>query len=366
MATDTHSVLSLQGLSKSFDDIIAVDHFSLEIVESEFITLLGPSGCGKTTLLRLIAGFEQPDHGSIYLDGKNIGSLPPEKRQVNTVFQSYALFPHMTVYENIAFGLRLKRVEAGELKKTVEAALEQTKMTPFAGRMPSQLSGGQQQRVAMARAIVNKPRVLLLDEPLSALDARLRSEMQVELKRLQRELNITTILVTHEQDEALSLSDRVVVMSEGEIAQIGTPREIYEEPRSLYVARFIGDINLLPAEIDRRIDDTSLQVTLMGTVVILDSQLAGLPGTKVQILLRPEDLRLGEDIKEGMVRFGGTILERRYQGATLDTTIQLDGGPTVQACEFFDEDDPDFDYRIGERVEVSWVYGWEVVLHDDE
>ena len=359
-------MLQLRDVSKSFADTIAVDHFSLEIQQSEFITLLGPSGCGKTTLLRLIAGFEQPDHGTIYLDGENILSLPPEKRQVNTVFQSYALFPHMTVYENIAFGLRLKNISIRELEETVEAALEQTQMIPFAGRMPSQLSGGQQQRVAMARAIVNKPRVLLLDEPLSALDARLRSEMQVELKRLQRELNITTILVTHEQDEALSLSDRVVVMSEGKIAQIGTPREIYEEPCSLYVARFIGEINLLPAQIDKRLDKNKLQVTLMGQQVTLDSQLAGPSGTKLQILLRPEDLRLGEDIKEGMPRFGGTIIERRYQGATLDTTIQLDDGPTLQACEFFDEDDPDFDYRIGERVEVSWVYGWEVVLHDEE
>ncbi len=356
----------MHDLSKSFADTIAVDRFSLEIQQGEFITLLGPSGCGKTTLLRLIAGFERPDHGTIYLDGENILSLPPEKRQVNTVFQSYALFPHMTVYENIAFGLRLKNISTRELEDTVEAALEQTQMTPFAGRMPSQLSGGQQQRVAMARAIVNKPRVLLLDEPLSALDARLRSEMQVELKRLQRELNITTILVTHEQDEALSLSDRVVVMSEGKIAQIGTPREIYEEPCNLYVARFIGDINLLPAHIDKRVDKTKLHVSLMGQEITLDSELSGPPGTKLQILLRPEDLRLGKDIREGMPRFGGTIIERRYQGATLDTTIELDDGPTLQACEFFDEDDPDFDYRLGERVEVSWVYGWEVVLHDEE
>ncbi len=345
--------------------MVAVDQFNLEISEGEFVTLLGPSGCGKTTLLRLIAGFEHPDRGAIYLDGINLVSLPPEKRQVNTVFQSYALFPHMTVYENIAFGLKLKNIDYQELKDTVEAALEQTKLKPFAGRMPSQLSGGQQQRVAIARAIVNRPRVLLLDEPLSALDARLRSEMQVELKRLQRELNITTILVTHEQDEALSLSDRVVVMNQGEIAQIGTPREIYEEPCNLYVARFIGDINLLPATIDKRLDKKNLRITMMGQGITLVSPLVGPPGTKVQILLRPEDLRVGEDIKEEMPRFSGTILERRYRGATLDTTIQLDDGPTVQACEFFDEDDPDFDYRIGERVEVSWVYGWEVVLQDE-
>ena len=190
--------------------------------------------------------------------------------------------------------------------------------------------------------------------------------MQVELKRLQRELNITTILVTHEQDEALSLSDRVVVMNEGEIAQIGTPREIYEEPSSLYVARFIGDINLLPATIEKKNIGNNLCATMLGQQISLDSSLVFSPGTKVQILLRPEDIRLDRDIHKDMPRFSGTIIERRYRGATLDTTIHLDHGPTIQACEFFDENDPDFDYQIGERVEVSWVHGWEVVLPDEE
>ena len=335
-------VLALRDLSKSFDGYAAVNNFELKIMQGEFITLLGPSGCGKTTLLRLIAGFERPDCGAIYLDGQDIVATPPEKRQINTVFQSYALFPHMSVYENIAFGLRVKKVDTNSLKAAVEKALEQTRLTKFGSRLPSQLSGGQQQRVALARAIVNKPRVLLLDEPLSALDARLRSEMQVELKRLQRELNITTILVTHEQDEALSLSDRVVVMDEGKIAQLGTPREIYEEPKSLYVAKFVGEINLIPARVVKRLSETCISVLVMDEKVTLATKLICQPGQNVQILLRPEDLRLTEAIQKEMPKFAGTILERRYRGATLDTTIQLDGGPTIQACEFFVEDDPDF------------------------
>ncbi|WP_354005722.1 spermidine/putrescine ABC transporter ATP-binding protein PotA [Desulfofustis limnaeus] len=359
-------VLSIRGVSKSFDEQIALAEFSLDVAHGEFITLLGPSGCGKTTLLRLIAGFEFLDCGAILLDGNDILGLSPDKRQVNTVFQSYALFPHLSVFENVAFGLRLKNIKGDELRRRVEAVLAETKLSAFASRFPGQLSGGQQQRVAMARAIINRPRVLLLDEPLSALDARLRREMQIELKRLQREMNITFILVTHDQEEALSMSDRVVVMRNGRIAQIGTPREVYEEPNNLYVARFIGDINLLPATVEERIDDRHVRVLLFGqrTSARTEHELA--PGSGVQILLRPEDLRLTGDIRAGMPQLAGTIIERSYRGATLDTTIQLDAGPVVRACEFFDEDDPDFDYRIGEKVEVSWVHGWEVVLPDEE
>ena len=360
------NVLCLSGISKAFGSDFVIDDFELTLEYGEFITLLGPSGCGKTTILRLIAGFEKPDQGKIYLDGVDIVHLPPEKRLVNTVFQSYALFPHMTVFENIAYGLKVRKINPADVKNLVDQALEQTRLTQFVNRKPSQLSGGQQQRVAIARAIVNQPRVLLLDEPLSALDARLRSDMQFELKRLQRELNLTTILVTHEQDEALSLSDRVVVMDQGKIAQIGPPRQIYEEPRNLYVARFIGEINLLPARIEKRVDKEMLEVMLFGRSLILASKLDSAPGSTVQILLRPEDLRISEDIKEDMPRFPGTIMERSYRGATLDTTIHLDVGPTVKACEFFDEDDPDFDYSIGERVEVSWVRGWEVLLPDEK
>lgn len=359
-------ILSLNSITKSFDDNLIINDFNIDVFEGEFLTLLGPSGCGKTTLLRLIAGFEKCDSGTIVLDNTDIADQPPERRAVNTVFQSYALFPHMTVFENIAFGLRLKKADAQTIDQEVAEALQQTRLAELADRMPHQLSGGQQQRVAIARAIINKPRVLLLDEPLSALDAHLRTEMQIELKRLQRELNITTILVTHEQDEALSLSDRVVVMKEGKIAQLGEPREIYETPASLYVAKFIGDINIIPAVVDSRVDEKNISLNVFGKNVSLESPSHMSTGDKVVVLLRPEDLRLTSDIQEDMPQFGGIIVERRYRGATLDTTIQLDEGPILQACEFFDEDDPDFDYSLGERVTVSWVRGWEVLLADEE
>jgi spermidine/putrescine transport system ATP-binding protein len=359
-------VLVVRGLVKSFDSHRVIEGFDLDIAHGEFVTLLGPSGCGKTTLLRLIAGFEQPDGGSIFLDGTDILPLPPEKRQVNTVFQSYALFPHMTVFDNVAFGLSLKGIKGAALRRRVEAVLVDVKMTGFAGRFPGQLSGGQQQRVAMARAIINRPRVLLLDEPLSALDARLRREMQVELKRLQRELDMTFILVTHDQEEALSMSDRVVVMQDGRIAQTGTPREVYEEPNSLYVARFIGDINLFPGTVKRRIDASHLHITIFNETAIAQTDREFPPGQAVQLLLRPEDLRLVEETADGTPVFPGAIVERSYRGSTLDTTIRLDDGLLIRACEFFDEDDPDFDYRVGERVKVSWVKGWEVVLPDEE
>ncbi len=360
------SVLSLCGLSKSFAGHRVVDDFSLEIGQAEFVTLLGPSGCGKTTLLRLIAGFEHPDSGRILLDGVDLLPLPPEKRQVNTVFQSYALFPHLRVFDNVAFGLRLRRMRGEELRRQVAEALALVQMSPFADRFPGQLSGGQQQRVAVARAIINRPRVLLLDEPLSALDARLRREMQVELKRLQRELGIAFVLVTHDQEEALSMSDRLVVMAEGRIAQLGTPREVYEEPNSLAVARFIGEINLFPGRVAERLADGRLLLALGDQEMTVAGKSGLAPGQAVQLLLRPEDLRLVERHEEGMPVFHGAIVERSYRGSTLDTIILLDEGRQLRACEFFDEDDPDFDYRVGERVRVSWVRGWEVVLADEE
>src|SRR5579871_1963504 len=244
-----NNVVELRGVYKSIYDHEILHDINLTVHEGEFLTLLGPSGCGKTTLLRLISGFENPTQGSIFIDNKDVSGLPPHLRHVHTVFQSYALFPHMTVFENIAFGLRCQKVPSAEIKTRISDVLKMVKLEKYAERKPSQLSGGQQQRVAIARAAVNRPRVLLLDEPLSSLDYRLRKTMQIELKQLQRKLGITFIFVTHDQEEALSMSDRVVVMHEGCIEQVGTPRQVYEEPQNLTVAKFIGEANIFDGEI---------------------------------------------------------------------------------------------------------------------
>jgi spermidine/putrescine transport system ATP-binding protein len=243
------NIIEFKNVSKHFAEHPVLHDINFAVQNGEFLTLLGPSGCGKTTLLRLISGFEEPNSGSIYIDGKDVEGLPPHLRQVNTVFQSYALFPHMNVYDNVAFGLRCKGTARDEIEHRVNDALKMVKLDNYRHRKPHQLSGGQQQRVAIARAVVNKPLVLLLDEPLSSLDYRLRKNMQLELKQLQKQLGITFIFVTHDQEEALSMSDRVVVMHEGYIEQIGTPREIYEEPSNLQVAKFIGEANIFDTAI---------------------------------------------------------------------------------------------------------------------
>jgi len=243
------ALLELKNIVKQFDDYLAVDDLTLNIEQGEFFTLLGPSGCGKTTLLRMIAGFLQPDSGQIILDGKDISLLPPEKRQLHTVFQNYALFPHMTVFDNIAFPLRMAKLPKDEVLQRVQELLDDVKLTRFAKRYPSELSGGQKQRVAIARALINRPKLLLLDEPLSALDAMLREHMQQELVKLQKDVGITFIYVTHDQSEALALSDRIAVLDKGLIQQLGKPVDLYSKPRSYFVADFIGKCNLLKAEV---------------------------------------------------------------------------------------------------------------------
>ena len=241
-------LIRLEGIVKSFDDTVVLNGIDLSVDENEFVTLLGPSGCGKTTTLRIIAGFEKPDQGRVYFEGKDITDLPANQRPVNTVFQNYALFPHMTVGENIAFSLRVKNRPEAEIKEKVANALKLVNLKGFENRRIDQLSGGQQQRIAMARAIVNEPRVLLLDEPLGALDLKLRQEMEYELVRLKKELGITFIYITHDQEEALTMSDKVVVMNEGYIQQEGTPQQIYDEPVNAFVADFIGDSNILSGQ----------------------------------------------------------------------------------------------------------------------
>lgn len=354
-------ILTLQHVTKRFAAQEVLKDFSLTIHDGEFFTVLGPSGCGKTTVLRLIAGFEQPNAGRILLNGEDITHLPAEKRPVNTVFQSYALFPHMTVFDNVAFGLRMAKVREEEVAVRVAESLATVRLAEYATRKPHQLSGGQKQRVAIARAIVNRPKILLLDESLSALDHKLRQQMQLELKQLQRQLGITFVYVTHDQEEALSMSDRILVMHNGQAQQVGTPREIYESPDNLFVAQFIGEINVFDAEILRELGEYRYLARLgeMEREVRCDYRFEA--GDRIHVLLRPEDLRIDCPPKLGK-GLPGVVLERNYTGKTLNSLIRLEDGRTVLAHEFFDEDDPDFDYSINQKVGVDWVLGWEHVI----
>lgn len=306
-------LIELKNISKSFGGVTVLDELDLYIRENEFVTLLGPSGCGKTTILRIIGGFETPDIGNVYFDGVEITSLPPNKRQLNTVFQKYALFSHMTIAQNIAFGLRIKKKSDEYIKEKIRYALDLVNLPGYENRMPDSLSGGQQQRIAIARAIVNEPKVLLLDEPLGALDLKLRQEMQYELIRLKNELGITFIYVTHDQEEALTMSDTVVVMNQGYIQQIGTPESIYNEPENAFVADFIGESNIIDG-------------------IMLDDRLVEMGGQKfecvdegfgknepVDIVIRPEDVELG-DPEGGMTT--GTVTSIIFKGVHYEIVVE--------------------------------------------
>lgn len=362
-------LIEFRNISKYFDDNKVLDDINLTVKNGEFLTFLGPSGCGKTTLLRILAGFETPSDGSVLINGKDVTSIAPNKRTVNTVFQNYALFPHMNVYENVAFGLRMKKMPEKQIEEEVLTALRIVKMESFLDRKPSELSGGQQQRIAIARAFINKPKVLLLDEPLSALDYKLRGQMQIELKELRRKLGITFIFVTHDQEEAFSMSDRVVVMNNGIIEQTGTPSEIYEEPSNMFVANFVGQINELEGQVIE-VYEKSFDACIDGLVTNLNKQNKRdtsfiIKQGKVKVLLRPEDLRVErvadvDGIKEGCL--SGVIVDTVYKGMTIDVLVKLNSGKIVMATEFFNEDDPDISYNAGEKVLVSWVKDWEVVL----
>lgn len=360
-------LVQLAGIRKCFDGKEVIPQLDLTINNGEFLTLLGPSGCGKTTVLRLIAGLETVDSGRIMLDNEDITHVPAENRYVNTVFQSYALFPHMTVFENVAFGLRMQKTPAAEITPRVMEALRMVQLETFAQRKPHQLSGGQQQRVAIARAVVNKPRLLLLDESLSALDYKLRKQMQNELKALQRKLGITFVFVTHDQEEALTMSDRIVVMRDGRIEQDGTPREIYEEPKNLFVAGFIGEINMFNATVIERLDEQRVRANVEGRECNIYVNFAVEPGQKLHVLLRPEDLRVEEinddNHAEGLI---GYVRERNYKGMTLESVVELENGKMVMVSEFFNEDDPDFDHSLDQKMAINWGESWEVVLADEE
>lgn len=363
-------LLQIRHLSKSYGDTQILQNINLDIYDGEFLTLLGPSGCGKTTLLRLIGGFELPNAGSLQLEGVDIAGLPAEKRPINTVFQQYALFPHMNVYDNIAYGLKLKGVPKTEIDQRVREALAMVQLDHTINRRPQDLSGGQQQRIAIARAVVNRPKMLLLDEPLSALDAKLREQMQSELKRLQRELGITFVFVTHDQQEALSMSDRIAVMKNGVFQQIDTPIGIYESPANLFTASFIGETNLFKGNV-LEVNPATIKVEVVeqndGFHPIrelprpkFDVQV----GQSVNLLLRPEDIRVyyTHEGHEGLI---GNVVDSAYKGSTLDSVIRLKNGNIVKTSEYFNEDDPNFNYKLGQEVRIDWVDGWEWILPDE-
>jgi putative spermidine/putrescine transport system ATP-binding protein len=319
--------LRLQGIRKNYGPVIAVDGIDLEVGDGEFFTLLGPSGSGKTTLLRLIAGFEHADAGRIELGGRDVTSLPPYARETNTVFQDYALFPHMTVGDNIGYGLRVKGVPRAERRERVQRALRMVRLTGLEGRRPNQLSGGQRQRVALARAVINEPEVLLLDEPLGALDLKLRQEMQLELKRIQKEVGITFIYVTHDQEEALTMSDRMAVMANGQIQQIGPPVEVYERPATEFVAGFIGISNVL--------------------------ERAG-----VRFVIRPEKLRIlepGEKAEAGMSVEDGTVEQVIYVGVASRYNVRLAHGELLVAVRQNMDAPGHAQSYEGRRVSVAWA-----------
>ena len=326
MTNDRTAAISLDGVSKTFGRIGAVREVSVAIGEGEFFSLLGPSGCGKTTTLRMIAGFERPDEGRILLHGKDVTSVAPNRRPVNMVFQQYALFPHMSIYDNVAFGLKVKRVPREEHRDRVREMLQIVELEGFERRRARQLSGGQQQRVALARALVNRPAALLLDEPLGALDVKLRKQMQLELKRIQSELGTTFVYVTHDQEEALAMSDRIAVMNGGRVEQIGTPREIYEHPQTPFVADFIGSLNALEIRVDELVGGFALMRLGDGQRIVVPVGDRVHTGDSIRIAVRPERVQIESTAPDGGSRLEGTIAEIIYLGMYIQFHVDTNVG----------------------------------------
>jgi spermidine/putrescine transport system ATP-binding protein len=327
--------IRLEALVKQFGEVVAVDGIDLDMPAGEFFTMVGPSGCGKTTTLRMIAGFERPTSGRILLDDVDVAQTPPHKRNVNTVFQSYALFPHLNVADNVAFGLKYKRVTKEERRKRVSEILETVQLAGFEARKPGQLSGGQQQRVALARALILRPHVLLLDEPLGALDARLRKDLQVELKALQTDIGITFVFVTHDQEEALTMSDRIAVMSNGRVEQAGPPQAVYEEPATLFVADFLGVSNLIDAEASADGDGCLLQV---GERRLRAEQGAVDARGGVRAMIRPERIEVEQAGSDGPNRLPGMLEHVVFLGSFREMHVRLVGGALVKAIAANDGD----------------------------
>ncbi len=360
--------IEMRDVVKRFGEVNAVDHVSMGIRDGEFFSMLGPSGCGKTTSLRIIAGFEYPTAGEIYLNGTPIGTTPPYRRNVNTVFQSYALFPHMSVAENVAFGLEMKKVPRPEIATRVDEALEMVRLSGFGERRPRQLSGGQQQRVALARALVNRPDVLLLDEPLGALDLKLRKEMQIELKRLQERVGITFIFVTHDQEEALTMSDRIAVMSEGKVLQIGTPTEIYERPSCRFVADFIGESNFVRGRVSA-VGSNAVTVTSADGLTLQGQLVQPVEvGDEVYVSVRPEKARLSVQQPAEVTSNLFPVRVDRVAYIGSDTRIMVQFGPdrlfNIWEQNLRSTVDRDAYWQRGEQGYLWWPVENALVLKD--
>lgn len=317
------SVVKLENVTKSFFDKVIIKNLDLEIYEGEFLTLLGPSGCGKTTILRMISGLEHVSSGKVYIDSKDVTEVPPTKREVNTIFQNFALFPHMSVYDNIAFGLKMKKVSTDEIEKQVKKVIKLVKLEGFEDRLPGQLSGGQQQRVAIARGVVMNPKVLLLDESLCSLDLKLKRAMQIELKKIQKKLGITFIYVTHDQDEALTMSDRIVIIDKGVIQQNDTPQNIYMYPKTTFVADFIGESNIMSGEIVS-VSENYTCVKIEDNIIFkIDYNTGDEVGKKINIMVRPENIKISTNLLKDSIH--GVIKDVIYDGAVTKIFVDTDG-----------------------------------------
>ena len=351
----TDDVIVLDGVRKEFGSFVAVDRADFSIARGEFFSLLGPSGCGKTTLLKMIAGFELPTSGKVMLEGVDVSDVAPYKRNVNTVFQQYALFPHMSVYDNVAFGLRAKKVAGAETRRRAMEMLDVVRLAEFAARRPAQLSGGQQQRVALARAIVNRPAVLLLDEPLGALDLKLRRQMQIELKRIQDEVDTTFIHVTHDQEEAMTMADTIAVMNAGLVEQMGAPDELYENPRTTFVANFLGQSNLISGTIRGR-DADMTSVDMQGIAVTVPKERTHAAGDQGWVGIRPEKVLIGHEGEAldapGNTIPGGVVTDVSFVGVSTQYLVRMAWGQELQVFE--QNTGRRRIFRVGDKVELSW------------
>lgn len=350
-------IVKLDNFSKSYGEKEIIKNINLEVYEGEFLTLLGSSGCGKTTILRSISGLDYPTTGKVYIDNQDVTGLDPTKREVNTIFQNYALFPLMTVEDNIAFGLKMKKVPKDQIKKRVKKMLDLVHLNGYEKRKPKDLSGGEQQRVSIARGLINNPKVLLLDEPLSALDLKLRKKMQIELKQLQRKLKVTFIYVTHDQDEALSMSDRIVVLRDGHIEQIGTPVEVYENPQSVYVADFLGEANIFKGVVTSKEDNKCLVKLTNGYDIYIYNNLE--VNTKVEIVVRPENMKLTKTERQ-INCFKGVIEDQIYDGAFTKNLVKVNDEIIKSTITGNDKL-----YKSNDEVFVYWTIDDAIVLTSD-